>query len=112
MPPRGVTIRCAFVECQTPFVVTFGAEKYCSVKCRNTAWGRRGQVLRKATQLHPGILRMCLRCDQSFKSVSAQNRICPVCKTSRDWQEGDTAEFAFQRGAGMGRRAAHGEGQP
>lgn len=107
MPARGSTAVCAFVECQKTFTVTFGAEKYCSVACRNTAWARRGQALRKTTRTPVVVTyRACLRCDHVFKSSGCGNRICPTCKDSGEWREGDTAEQAFQRGAGTSARIA------
>ena len=35
--------------------------------------------------------RKCLMCGEAFGSDGPHNRICPRCKISRRWREGETA---------------------
>lgn len=34
--------------------------------------------------------RRCLMCGEGFPSLGPHNRICPKCKMSQTWREGDT----------------------
>lgn len=41
--------------------------------------------------------RRCLKCRTPFESAWAGERVCPKCKTRRDWREGDSTDTASWR---------------
>ena len=41
--------------------------------------------------------RRCLMCRQAFPSEGPHNRVCPRCKASRSWHEGETAYPTHER---------------
>lgn len=40
--------------------------------------------------------RRCLACSQSFPSEGPHNRICPKCKSTKAWRDGQAKIFAVE----------------
>jgi len=57
---------------------------------------RRAYLYRKAENDPPQQtkLRHCLKCQAPFESAWSGERVCPKCKTSRDWRDGDALNMA------------------
>jgi len=61
-----------------------------------TGYHRRAYLYRKAENELPQHTkrRHCLKCQVPFESAWSGERVCPKCKTSHDWRDGDALNMA------------------